>query len=120
MPVVNTTGTGRFSTRIPSPRLSLISYLWTRPDLWGKLNQADQVKVETDYFNATQIADVQGQVLTRVPADMEGVCIASVELPSAPPQPTHRQPKFGLSAWAYALDRFANLVLVRIYRANQG
>lgn len=72
--------------------------------------QAEQVRIEAGYFNESYAADACGQILSQVPPGVEGYTIAEVNCPASPPQPSGRQPSFGLSAAAYGLDTFANLI----------
>lgn len=116
VPVVNTTGTGTFSSRVPLPRLSLAVYALFRPDLWPQVACADQIRVEATYFSETYVADGEGRVLDQVPAGHEGYALAEVTLAPASPVPFGPPPRFGLSPFAYAVDRFANAALAPIYR----
>ncbi len=116
VPVVNTTGTGIFSSAVPSPKASLAVYLLMRPDFWKYIPQADAVRVETGYYNETYIADADGQVLQRVSPEVEACALAEVALADTPPQPHGKQPPFGISAFAYGFDAFANGMLASAYR----
>ena len=116
VPVVNTTGTGTFSSGIPMPRVSLAVYALFRPDLWPAIPRADRVRVEATYFPETYVADAGGQVLDRVPPGREGVALAEVALADASPAPAGPPPRFGVSPFAYAFDRFANGLLGPVYR----
>ena len=118
VPVVNTTGTGIFSSAVPSPKVSLVAYLLMRPDFWKYISQTDAVRIETGYFNETYIADAAGQVLQRVPPEVEACALAEVALSDSPPQPRGEQPPFGISVFAYLPDAFANAVLPAVYRRN--
>ena len=116
VPVVNTTGTGIFSSAVPSPKVSLAAYLLMRPDFWKYISQADAVRVEAGYFNETYIADADGRVLQRVPPEVEAGTLAEVALADTPPQPRGEQPPFGISTFAYWFDAFANWILASAYR----
>ena len=116
VPVVNTTGTGIFSSAVPSPKVSLAAYVLMRPDFWKYISQADAVRIETGYFNETYIADAAGRVLQRVLPEVEACTWAEVTLSDSPPQPRGKQPPFGISVFAYLLDAFANAALPKIYR----
>ena len=115
-PVVNTTGTGIFSSAVPSPKVSLAAYVLMRPDFWKYIWQVDTVRVEAGYFNETYIADAAGRVLQRVPPEVEAYALAEVVVADTPPQPHGKQPPFGISVFAYLLDAFANAALPKIYR----
>jgi len=116
VPVVNTTGTGLFNSRFPSPLVSLMTFALTCPRLWKYVPQADRVRVEARYFNETYVADAAGKVLQRVPAEKEGYALSEVALPPAPPEPQGQQPAFGISRLNYLLDAFANWALAPVYR----
>ncbi len=116
VPVVNTTGTGHFSSGIPLPHLSLAMYGVTRPDLWPYLPRAGAARIETAYFNETYVADASGRVLAQVPPETEHYALAQVTLAEALPRPRTAQPDFGLPASVYQFDDFANSVLAPVYR----
>ena len=116
VPVVNTTGTGIFSSTVPSPRASLAIYALAHPGLWKYIPQAEAVRIETGYFNETYVADAAGQVLQRVPPEVEACALAEVTLADAPPQPRGKQPPFGISALAYAFDVYVNRLSSLVYR----
>lgn len=118
VPVVNSTGTGTFSSRLPMPHLSLAIYSAMRPDLWRYLSQADRVRLEAGYFNETYVADAAGRVLAQVPPETEGYALAQITLADALPQPRGQQPRFGLPDVAYHLVDFANIALTPLYRRN--
>jgi predicted amidohydrolase len=119
VPVVNTTGTGVFSSALPSPRLSLAAFALMAPRLWKYMPQADHLCVEAGYFNETYIADASGKVLQQVPAGVEGFALADVALPDALPNPHGAQPPFGISIFAYLFDVLANLGLASEYRRKK-
>jgi N-carbamoylputrescine amidase len=116
VPVVNTTATGVFSSAVPSPKVSLAVYTLARPDLWKYIPQADAVRVETGYYNETYVADAAGRVLQRVPPEVEAYTLAEMVLADTPPQPHGKQPPFGISAFAYWSDAFADWILASAYR----
>jgi predicted amidohydrolase len=113
VPVVNTTGTGVFSSGVPSPRASLAIL-----GLWKYIPRADAVRIETGYFNETYVANAAGQVLQRVPPEIEACALAEVTLADAPPQPRGKQPPFGISVLAYVFDVYMNRLSSLVYRRN--
>jgi predicted amidohydrolase len=119
VPVVNTTGTGVFSSALPSPRLSLAAFALMAPRLWKYMPRADRLCIEAGYFNETYIADASGKVLQQVPAGEEGFVLADVALPDAPPSPRGAQPPFGISVFAYLFDVLANLSLASEYQRKK-
>jgi predicted amidohydrolase len=120
VPLVNTTGTGRFSSLLPKPRASLMGMAMTAPRLWKYLPQADKIRVEAGYFEETYLADASGEVLAQVPAGEEGFVIAEVELPDSPPLSKGKPPAYGLSVFSYLFDRYANLLLAGEYKRKKG
>jgi predicted amidohydrolase len=118
VPVVNTTGTGVFSSAVPAPKTSVAVHTLARPDLWKYISQAGAVRVEAGYFNETYIADAAGRVLRRVPPEAEAYTLAEVVLADTPPQPHGKQPPFGISVLAYVFDVCANRLSSLVYRRN--
>jgi len=116
VPVVNTTGTGLFSSPAPLPQVSLVTYTLGRPDLWRYVPEAGAIMVEAGYFQQTYVADAGGHVLAQVPAGAEHGVVAEVTLPDTLPQPDKPQPRSGVSPFAYMLDEFANAMLRPVYR----
>jgi len=120
VPVVNTTGTGTFRSHLPMPAISLMGMVMTDPRLWKYLTLASQVQVQAGYFQETYVANAAGEVLARVPAGEEGFAVAEVALPDAPLPAKRKPPAYGLSGFAYLLDRYANLLLAGEYRKKKG
>jgi predicted amidohydrolase len=119
VPVVNTTHTGRFVTHVPAAAPVLAMFLATQPQLWHYIKQAEQVQLESDYYNETYVADAWGTVLAQVPAEQEGWVLAEVELADTPPQPAGPQPKFGISPMSYVFsDVLIPAMMVPLYRAG--
>ena len=116
VPIAHTTGTGLFRTKLPRPGISLASFLLSTPRLWKYLPQAEHVFVESRYFNETYIADDIGNVLTRVPPEVEAFALTEIELPITPPQSHGKQPAFGVSTFSYWSDAFANWVVTSNYQ----
>jgi predicted amidohydrolase len=115
VPMVSTTTTGAFVSRMPCPRASLAIYALAYPRLWKYLSQAGDVSLESSYFQETYIADAGGNVIRSVLPGVEGYAIAEVVLPEIPPKPRGKQPLFGISRLAYWMDAFANGVMVKEY-----
>jgi hypothetical protein len=115
VPVVNTTGGGRFCTFLSRPRLSFTGFLAARPDLWKYISQAEKIYLEAGYFDQTFIADANGQVLTRTKIDGDDLAIAQVELADKTPAPQTPQPKIDLSPLTYRVDEMVNALLVNYY-----
>lgn len=116
VPLVNTTGAGKFRSKLPNPKLALGIYFAARPDLWKYVRQAEEVLLECGYFDETFITDAHGQVLSRTRLDGDDLTISTVELCENVSSPTTPQPKIGLSHLAYLADFLANQLLVSSYK----
>jgi predicted amidohydrolase len=116
IPVVNTTGTGKLSTPLPLPSLSLMVMSALRPDLWKYIPRAGDVRLETNYFQETYIATGDGRVLGKVDPETEGYTLATVTLADEPPSLRRKQPRFGIPLTAYMLDMVGNVMFTPIYR----
>jgi predicted amidohydrolase len=115
-PIAQATGTGIFTSSIPNPKLSLTLLALIYPPLWKYTSQFNQAHVETGYFNETYIADASGVVLQRVPPEAESYGLSDVTLPDVPPQPTGKQPPFGIPKSTYLIDPMSNLLMALEYR----
>jgi len=117
VPVALTVGGGTFRSPMPDAPISLGALLSGRPDLWGRMAQADTVRLEAGYDKQTKIVDGQGQVVARVSANGDGYAIGVVSLPDSPPEPTRPQPRMQTSPWAYLMaDVIGAGVLSNTYR----
>jgi predicted amidohydrolase len=116
VPVVHTTGTGLFRTKLPRPGISLSSFLLSAPQFWKYLPQAEQVFIESRYFNEAYIADASGNVLTKILSEVEAFALAEIEISDAQPKPYGKQPAFGISTLSYWSDAFANWMVTPLYR----
>lgn len=119
VPVVNTTGTGHFRTKMPRPKFSLGYLGLMLPKLFKYWGQADQVEIEAGYYNETYIADAAGKVLQQVPAETEGYAIGEIELPDEPPQPEGKQPPFGLPFLSYMFTWVISRAVTGIYNQHR-
>ncbi|MBN1312876.1 MAG: carbon-nitrogen hydrolase family protein [Anaerolineae bacterium] len=116
VPVAAATGTGTFSSSVPMPRLSFSLLVLASPALWRYLPQAAESRIEGGFCQETYVADAGGKVLDQVAAGSESYALAEIRLADAPPQPTGRQPEFGLTPLPYLLDALFNTVATPIYR----
>jgi predicted amidohydrolase len=116
VPVAHATGTGIFTSPIPNPKRSLTMLALVYPPLWKYTSQFNRAHMETGYFNETYIADASGMVLQRVPPEAESYGLSDLTLPDVPPQPTGKQPPFGISKFTYLIDPMANLLMGQEYR----
>lgn len=116
VPVVNAAGAGIFCSTVPLPRLSLLGFLLTRPDLWNRLNQARATHLTTaGYYNETFVADAEGNVLAHVP-EGEDYVIAEVTLAGEMPYPRRPQPRAGIAFPAYLMGDYMTALMVPVYR----
>jgi predicted amidohydrolase len=116
VPVAHSTSTGTFSSFIPNSKSSLAMLSVIYPPLWKHKSQFDHVRMETDYFNETYIADDSGIVLQSVQPNTEGFAISDVLLPDFPPQSKGKQPPFGIPNFTYLFDTMANRLLASEYK----
>lgn len=119
VPLVNTTGTGHFRSHIPRPKMAVLLLGFFFPRIWKHFKQAEQIEIETDYFNETYISDAAGQVLAQVPPETEGFVMAEVNLPAAPPPAKGKPPRYGMPLSGYGLDWFFRRVTTATYRQHQ-
>ena len=118
VPVAQATSTGTFSSSIPRPRVSLTMLSLLYPPLWKYRSQFEHARMEADYFNETYIAGSSGAVLQCVEQNAEGFAVSDVTLPDPPPQPTGKQPSFGIPGFTYLLDAVANILLTSEYNTK--
>ena len=103
VPVVHTNGAGTFRTHLPLPLVSLGGYLAARPDLWARLEQAEQTQIEARYDRQAKVVNADGSVAARVMSDGDGFALAEVELAEHPPQPSGEQPPTSLPLPFFAI-----------------
>jgi predicted amidohydrolase len=119
VPLVIASGSGKFSTHIPRPRLSTAVFFAMRPRFWKYIPQAGKILMEAGYFNETYIADADGQVLAHVDGDVEGFVTHSITIADEPSQAHGKQPAFGLNWLAYfTADRLVNQWMGGYYRKH--
>lgn len=117
VPLVHSTGGGQFRSRMPAALPSLLMFLAFRPDLWGRLAEAEQTEVVADYFRQTKIVDGAGRALARVISDGDAFTLAEVELADAPPMPQGPQPQTSVAPLVLFLADYAPLpFLTAVYR----
>lgn len=119
VPVVNTVHSGRFSSHIPAPLLTLGGFAAAiRPDLLSKLATAPhEVVIEADYCPQAKILNERGEVLARVTEQGDGFTLADVELADTPPIPVGTPPASGANLIATLFsDALVPAVTTPIYR----
>ncbi|MBN1431089.1 MAG: carbon-nitrogen hydrolase family protein [Anaerolineae bacterium] len=116
VPVVASGVTGSFSSHLPLPRLSLALLALASPALWRYFPRAAESRIESGFYQETYIADANGKMLDQVPAGSENYALSEIYLADAPPQPTGRQPGFGLTPLPYLIDALFNAAATPLYR----
>ncbi len=119
VPSLQTTGGGKFQTRLSRPQLSFAGFLAARPDLWKYLSQAENIFIEAGYFDQTFIADANGRVLARATIDGDDLAIAQAQLAEKTPFPQGPQPKIDLCPITYWVDAMVNGLLVNYHEARK-
>jgi predicted amidohydrolase len=119
VPVVNTVASGMFRSGVPQAKAFLGMFLAARPDLWGRISQADEVVIETGFDLETKVVDAAGEVLARVEQPGDGFTLAEITLPDERPAPGYDQPKFNMTPLAMLLSDVIGPALVTpVYRAG--
>ncbi|MEQ8675659.1 MAG: carbon-nitrogen hydrolase family protein [Aggregatilineales bacterium] len=118
VPLINTTGAGRFSTPIPNPRLTLNVLMANEPNLWGKIQEeADKVRFDGGYFNQTKVVDAHGNVLSRVDHNADGFTLADITLEDQAPQPKGDMPPNVYTPLMYMTsDHVVPPLMIQAYR----
>lgn len=119
VPVLQTTGGGKFQSRLSRPRLSFAGFLAARPDLWKYIPDAKNIVIEAGYFNQTFIADANGRVLARTTIDGDDLAIAQAQLAEETPFPQVPQPPIDLYPITYWVDALVNRLLVNYYETRK-
>lgn len=118
VPVIATVGGETFRSKMPHPYVSVASYLLARPDLWSRVPQAADVRLETGFDRQTKVISAAGEVLARVNEDGDRFTIAQVELadetPSASTQP--QPPMRTLGIVYFISDIFGPALTAPLYK----
>jgi hypothetical protein len=116
IPIVNTSCSGVFSSKVPMPYLSMLFLLPLNRNFMKYYSQASSVILESGYFPETYIANASGQILGKVPPDIESYTVATIDLSKTSKPVANKLPNFGLSPLTYWIDSFANMLLASHYR----
>lgn len=117
VPVVATVGAGKVRLKLPRPYLAMSNFTLFRPDLWLRWRQFKDLYLETGFDKQTKIINAQGQVMSRLEKDGDGVTISEIELADKKAVPQGQQPKMRTHKIIYFLaDTFASWVLAGQYR----
>ncbi len=117
VPVVAATVAGRFSSPIPRPRLTGLVLSAGRPELWPRIGQFADARLEADFFGNASIIAGDGSVLKRPDGD-NSVLVADVELPDSPPSPKGPPPEHGMPEEIFLADRVVNWLMEPLYHRN--
>ena len=115
VPVAHSTSTGIFTSPIPNSKSSLAMLSVMYPPLLKYKSEFDHIRMETNYFNETYIADNSGSILQSVQSDTEGFAISDVIMPDSPPQSKGKQPPFGIPKYMYLIDSIAEMMFASEY-----
>lgn len=117
VPVVVSTGAGRFRSKPPRPYLSTMLAVFNSPRMWSRITEARNVTLDTGYFPVAKVIDNGGQVVARVEAEGDGYTVGEITLADAPPQPVTNQLSLPFTALAYVVsDVILPLITAPLYR----
>lgn len=117
VPMVHTSGSGKFRSPLPLPLASLSAMLAPRPDLWHKFFVALQTTIEADTGYYAKIVDASGEVIARVTQDGDSFTLATVDIPEKTPMPQDEQPPMRTPSGALlAADVLAPMMLTGMYQ----
>jgi predicted amidohydrolase len=117
VPVVHSSGSGKFRSPLPLPFVSAMGFLMSRPADWGYIPKAASAQLEADYGQHTQIISATGEVVGRVTEQGDGFTLAEVELADAMPKPDAPQPKMRMPGIVFFItDVFIPAWLKNVYR----
>jgi len=121
VPVVNTTASGLFRTRVPASLITLGGLIAAlRPDFIGKLlKNPSSLIYEAEHQRQTKVINAKGEVVARVTEAGDHFTLAEVLLADTPPQPSQPEPTIGATALSHFIsDWFVPLMMIPIYRAG--
>ncbi|MEA2008426.1 MAG: carbon-nitrogen hydrolase family protein [Chloroflexota bacterium] len=121
VPVVNTVGQGRISTKIPNGTITLLGYAFTAPWLFKYLPQASQMRMSCDMVHECKIVDANGEALAALDKeDGETFTLAEVRLPASKVMPHEPQPASPLSKVIYIFsDAILPALTKPVYRRGR-
>jgi predicted amidohydrolase len=117
VPVVHSSGTGKFRSPMPFPKVSAVGFLLGHLSAWARIPQAAAAQLEAEYGQNTQIISATGEVVGRVLESGDSFTLAEVEVADTTYQPVSPQPKMRTAWIAYfAADVFSGLLFKFVYR----
>jgi hypothetical protein len=119
VPVVATVGGGRVKLKLPRPYLAMSFFTLLRPDLWLRFRQFKEVFLETGFDKQTKVVDGNGQVLSRVSQEGDGLTVSVITLADTKPVPQQEQPEMRTLPFVYFIsDVLPRWVLGGLYKKN--
>jgi len=118
VPVVHSSGHGRFVTPIPVPEPTVAFSAIQQPDHFLELlKQAPEVMLEAKFGYHTQVIDADGKIVARVTQDGDAFTVATIDLADEKPMPIDEQPTFGYPPQEYvAIDVLSDAVYASVYQ----
>ena len=121
VPVVNTTASGLFRTKVPAATITLGGLIAAiQPRFIGKLFADPSALIyEAEHQHQTKIINAQGEVVGRVAEPGDHFTVATVELADTPPYPIDPEPTIGATRFSHFVsDWFIPAVMIPLYRAG--
>lgn len=117
VPLVNSSGSGRLLTHMPSPYISMLGGLSNRPDLLSRLGEAPSLKIDTGYIPQAKVVGSNGKVVNRITVEGDSFVLGEVTLADQPPQPSTEQPKLPMTPISYFYSDIAlPMITTPLYR----
>jgi hypothetical protein len=118
VPTVNTSGSGRFQSRLPRSTPLVWGYSILVPRLVKHFHQAGQLQMSCDMLPSCRVFNAQGELVAeRTQAQGEGFALADVTLADTKPQPFGQQPPSQLSSNVYFIaDVLVPFLMKSVYK----
>jgi hypothetical protein len=121
VPVVNTTASGLFRTKVPASLFTLGGLIAAlQPRLIGKLlTDPSGLIYEAEHQHQTKVINAQGEVVGRVTQAGDHFTVATVELADTPPCPVDPEPTIGATDFSrFVSDWFVPTIMIPFYRGG--
>lgn len=121
VPVIHSSGAGKFRSPMPLPQVSAMGFLLGHPAAWRRVAEAATTHLEAEYGQNTQIISATGEVVGLVRESGDSFTLAEVEVAESTPHPASPQPKMR-TAWIvyFFADLLSGLLFKFVYgRAMQ-
>lgn len=118
VPVVHSSGSGKFRSSLPVPSTTAAYTLLSTPDKFiENVLSAQGLMIEADFGYHTQIIDAEGNVVARVTQDGDAFTVAVLDLADMPPLPKGEQPLFDSPPQEYfMIDVLSDMIYSPVYR----